>query len=63
VLRPGDLLFWGPDLSNSRAIDHVGMYIGGGWGVNAGGTGTGVNIRSITRTAGWMMNLGVRPSN
>lgn len=60
-LRPGDLLFWGPDRSNSRSIDHVGMYIGGGWGVNAGGTGTGVNIRSITKTQGWMFDLGVRP--
>lgn len=60
-LRPGDLLFWGPDKTDSRAIDHVGMYIGGGWGVNSGGTGTGVNVRSIPRTSSWMMDLGVHP--
>ena len=60
-LRPGDLLFWSTDTSDSRAINHAGMYIGGGWGVNAGGTGTGVNVRSIPQTSSWMMNLGVRP--
>jgi cell wall-associated NlpC family hydrolase len=60
-LRPGDLLFWSTDLNDKRAINHVGMYVGGGWGINSGGTGTGVNVRSIPRTAGWMMSLGVRP--
>jgi cell wall-associated NlpC family hydrolase len=60
-LRPGDLLFWSTDLADKRAINHVGMYVGGGWGVNSGGTGTGVNVRSIPRTSGWMMDLGVRP--
>jgi hypothetical protein len=60
-LRPGDLLFWSTDLADKRAINHVGMYVGGGWGVNSGGTGTGVNVRSIPKTSSWMMDSGVRP--
>ena len=61
ALRPGDLLYWGPDRSNQRSIDHVGMYVGGGWAVNAGGTGTGVNMRSVPKTSGWMFDFGTRP--
>lgn len=60
-LRAGDLLYWGPDRANERSIDHVGMYVGGGWAVNAGGTGTGVNMRSVPRTSGWMFSFGTRP--
>jgi len=62
-LRPGDLLFWGTDQSDDRSIDHVGMYIGGGWAVNAGGTGTGVNIRNVPATSGWLWPYGVRPKS
>ena len=60
-LQPGDLLFWTTDLTNERAIDHVAMYIGGGWAINAGGTGTGVNIRNVPHTSSWMMPYGVHP--
>jgi cell wall-associated NlpC family hydrolase len=60
-IRPGDLLFWGTDRNDSRSINHVGMYIGGGWGINSGGTGTGVNIRNIPRTSGWIWPDAVRP--
>jgi cell wall-associated NlpC family hydrolase len=62
-LRPGDLLYWGPDRSNTRSINHVAMYVGGGWAINAGGTGTGVNVRSVPQTAGWMFNFGTRPAS
>ncbi|ANB07188.1 peptidase P60 [Streptomyces ambofaciens] len=34
-LLPGDLVFFSDDLTNSRAIRHVGMYVGGGYMINA----------------------------
>ncbi len=60
-LRPGDLLFWGPDRANSRSIDHVGMYVGGGWAINS--SSGGVSMRSVPGTSGWMFPYGVRPAS
>ncbi|WP_437018292.1 NlpC/P60 family protein [Streptomyces sp. enrichment culture] len=34
-LLPGDLVFFSDDLTDSRAIRHVGMYVGGGYMINA----------------------------
>ncbi|MFD0416897.1 NlpC/P60 family protein [Streptomyces sp. NPDC127108] len=34
-LLPGDLVFFSDDLSNSRAIRHVGIYVGGGYMIDA----------------------------
>ncbi|TPQ17032.1 peptidase P60 [Streptomyces sporangiiformans] len=34
-LLPGDLVFFSDDLTNSRAIRHVGIYVGGGYMINA----------------------------
>ncbi|WP_369183434.1 NlpC/P60 family protein [Streptomyces sp. Y1] len=34
-LRPGDLVFFATDLSDPRSIHHVGIYVGGGYMINA----------------------------
>lgn len=34
-LLPGDLVFFSDDLTNSRAIRHVGIYVGGGYMIDA----------------------------
>lgn len=34
-LLPGDLVFFSDDLTDSRAIRHVGIYVGGGYMINA----------------------------
>ncbi|MEU6736197.1 bifunctional lytic transglycosylase/C40 family peptidase [Streptomyces physcomitrii] len=34
-LLPGDLVFFSDDLTNSRAIRHVGLYVGGGYMIDA----------------------------
>ncbi|MFF2040278.1 NlpC/P60 family protein [Kitasatospora sp. NPDC058170] len=34
-LRPGDLVFWATDLNDPRSIHHVGIYVGGGYMINA----------------------------
>ncbi|MFF2163880.1 NlpC/P60 family protein [Streptomyces sp. NPDC058175] len=34
-LLPGDLVFFSDDLANSRAIRHVGIYVGGGYMIDA----------------------------
>ncbi|MEI5099166.1 bifunctional lytic transglycosylase/C40 family peptidase [Streptomyces sp. PmtG] len=34
-LLPGDLVFFSDDLNNSRAIRHVGIYVGGGYMIDA----------------------------
>lgn len=46
-LLPGDLLFWGPDLSNPQSIHHVAMYIGGGMMIAAPRSGTVVRIQPV----------------
>jgi hypothetical protein len=49
-LLPGDLVFFGTNLADSRSISHVGIYIGNGLMVDAPHTGAVVRIEAI---AGW----------
>ncbi|WP_424212577.1 NlpC/P60 family protein [Streptomyces sp. BI20] len=46
-LLPGDLVFFSDDLTNSRAIRHVGLYVGGGYMINAPYTGAVIRFDSI----------------
>ena len=46
-LLPGDLVFFGSDLGNPRSIDHVGIYIGGGYMINAPYTGATIRFDPI----------------
>ncbi|GGU19772.1 transglycosylase [Streptomyces violascens] len=46
-LLPGDLVFFSTDLSNSRAIHHVGLYVGGGYMINAPYTGAVIRFDKI----------------
>ncbi|GAA4786819.1 transglycosylase TgdA [Streptomyces ziwulingensis] len=46
-LLPGDLVFFSDDLTNSRAIRHVGMYVGGGYMINAPRTGAVIRFDPI----------------
>ncbi|MET8753704.1 bifunctional lytic transglycosylase/C40 family peptidase [Streptomyces sp. NPDC004667] len=46
-LLPGDLVFFSDDLTNSREIRHVGMYVGGGYMINAPYTGAVIRFDKI----------------
>ncbi|MCB5182413.1 C40 family peptidase [Streptomyces antimicrobicus] len=46
-LLPGDLVFFSDDLTNSRAIRHVGLYVGGGYMINAPRTGAVIRFDKI----------------
>ncbi|MGF1427807.1 NlpC/P60 family protein [Kitasatospora sp. LaBMicrA B282] len=46
-LRPGDLVFFATDLSDPRSIHHVGIYVGGGYMIDAPHTGAVVRYDSI----------------
>lgn len=46
-LMPGDLVFFSDDLTNSRAIRHVGIYVGGGYMINAPYTGAVIRFDKI----------------
>lgn len=46
-LLPGDLVFFSNDLSNSRAIHHVGLYVGGGYMIDAPHTGAVIRFDKI----------------
>ncbi|MDX3801816.1 bifunctional lytic transglycosylase/C40 family peptidase [Streptomyces sp. AK04-3B] len=46
-LLPGDLVFFSTDLNNSRAIHHVGMYVGGGYMIDAPYTGAVIRFDPI----------------
>ncbi|SFC27334.1 NlpC/P60 family protein [Streptomyces aidingensis] len=46
-LLPGDLVFFATDRSNSRTIHHVGLYVGGGYMINAPYTGAVIRFDPI----------------
>ncbi|WUW19021.1 bifunctional lytic transglycosylase/C40 family peptidase [Streptomyces sp. NBC_01465] len=46
-LLPGDLVFFSDDLGNSRAIHHVGLYVGGGYMIDAPYTGAVIRFDKI----------------
>jgi cell wall-associated NlpC family hydrolase len=46
-LLPGDLVFFSDDLTNSRAIRHVGLYVGGGYMINAPFTGAVIRFDKV----------------
>ncbi|MFD4831944.1 NlpC/P60 family protein [Streptomyces uncialis] len=46
-LLPGDLVFFSDDLTNSRAIRHVGIYVGGGYMIDAPRTGAVIRFTKI----------------
>ncbi|MFF4384718.1 NlpC/P60 family protein [Kitasatospora sp. NPDC001547] len=46
-LRPGDLVFWATDLGDPRSIHHVGIYVGGGYMINAPHTGAVIRYDRI----------------
>ncbi|MFF0415983.1 NlpC/P60 family protein [Kitasatospora sp. NPDC004745] len=46
-LRPGDLVFWATDLNDPRSIHHVGIYVGGGYMINAPHTGAVIRYDKI----------------
>lgn len=49
-LRPGDLVFFANDLTDPRSIHHVGIYVGGGYMINAPHTGAVIRYDSIDQT-------------
>ncbi|MEV5874013.1 bifunctional lytic transglycosylase/C40 family peptidase [Streptomyces sp. NPDC052101] len=46
-LLPGDLVFFSTDLNDSRAIHHVGIYVGGGYMIDAPRTGAVIRFDPI----------------
>lgn len=46
-LRPGDLVFFAYDLNDPRTIHHVGIYVGGGYMINAPHTGAVIRYDRI----------------
>jgi cell wall-associated NlpC family hydrolase len=46
-LLPGDLVFFSTDLTDSRAIHHVGIYVGGGYMIDAPRTGAVIRFDPI----------------
>ncbi|MFF0294123.1 NlpC/P60 family protein [Kitasatospora sp. NPDC004614] len=46
-LRPGDLVFFANDLEDPRTIHHVGLYVGGGYMIDAPHTGAKVRYDKI----------------
>ncbi|GAB2624835.1 transglycosylase TgdA [Streptomyces capparidis] len=46
-LQPGDLVFFAYDLQNPRSIHHVGIYVGGGYMINAPYTGAVIRFDKI----------------
>ncbi|MFJ4676687.1 NlpC/P60 family protein [Kitasatospora sp. NPDC088783] len=48
-LRPGDLVFFANDLEDPRTIHHVGLYVGGGYMIDAPHTGAKVRYDTIAQ--------------
>jgi cell wall-associated NlpC family hydrolase len=49
-LRPGDLVFFATDLTDPRSIHHVGIYVGGGYMIDAPHTGAQIRYDAIDRS-------------
>ncbi len=49
-LRPGDLVFYANDLNDPRSIHHVGLYVGGGYMIDAPHTGAVIRYDPIDQT-------------
>ena len=60
-LLPGDLVFYADDLTNTRSIHHVAIYLGDGSMVEAPYTGANVRISTVQRDD--LMPFGVRPAS
>lgn len=48
-LRPGDLVFFANDLGDPRSIHHVGIYVGGGYMIDAPHTGAVIRYDTINQ--------------
>ncbi|MDB1087919.1 bifunctional lytic transglycosylase/C40 family peptidase [Streptomyces sp. ACA25] len=48
-LLPGDLVFFATDLTDSRSIHHVGIYVGGGYMIDAPYTGAEIRFSPIDK--------------
>jgi len=46
-LLPGDLVFFAYDLTDPRSIHHVGIYVGGGWMIDAPHTGAVIRFDPV----------------
>ena len=46
-LQPGDLVFFAYDLEDPRSIHHVGIYVGGGFMIDAPYTGAKIRFDPI----------------
>jgi cell wall-associated NlpC family hydrolase len=49
-LLPGDLVFFATDLNDPRTIHHVGIYVGGGYMIDAPHTGAVIRFDTIDRS-------------
>jgi cell wall-associated NlpC family hydrolase len=59
--QPGDLLFWGYDISNPDSIHHVAMYLGNGHMVEAANQTVPLRQRAVSFDEHELMPLAVRP--
>jgi cell wall-associated NlpC family hydrolase len=54
-LQPGDVVFFAPDGTKSKAsaVYHAGLYLGRGWMIHSSGSRAGVSLASIAPGAWW----------
>lgn len=54
-LKPGDIMFWGPNGRDSSvsSIYHAGIYMGRGWFIHSTGSSDGVTIASLNKSDYW----------
>jgi cell wall-associated NlpC family hydrolase len=54
-LQPGDVVFFAPDGTRSKAgeVYHAGLYLGRGWMIHSSGSRAGVSLASIAPGAWW----------
>ncbi len=54
-LKPGDIMFWGPNgpTSSAGSIYHAGIYMGRGWFIHSTGSSDGVTIASLNKSDYW----------